>query len=90
MYQKTTFVANKAGIHCRPSAILYNAFSPYQNDNELYLGRKNDKTKVNGILDIIALGLQCGEEVTITGTGNQEKEIVEKIAELLETHFDFK
>ena len=46
-------------------------------------------TKLTSILDLLTMGLQKGETVTISVTGEKEEELCKKLAELFETEFDF-
>ena len=46
-------------------------------------------SKLTSILDLLTMGLQKGETVTISVTGEKEEELCKKLAELFETEFDF-
>ena len=89
MYQKTVVIRNKAGIHCRPSSVIMVAAEPYAKGHEILITGPRGAAKLTSILDLLTMGLQKGEEVTISVTGEKEEELCLKLAELFETEFDF-
>lgn len=89
MFEKKVQVQNQAGIHCRPSSLIMTAVEKYPG-NEFQLISSRGKSSLTSILDLLALGLQCGDTAVLQVTGPQEQEAGEKIAELLEFEFDFR
>jgi len=89
MYQKTVVIRNKAGIHCRPSSVIMFAAEPYAAAHEILITGPRGVSKLTSILDLLTMGLQMGESVTISVTGEKEEELCCKLAELFETEFDF-
>ena len=89
MYQKKVVIRNKAGIHCRPSSVIMFAAEPYAKGHEILITGPRGAAKLTSILDLLTMGLQKGEEVTISVTGEKEEELCLKLAELFETEFDF-
>ena len=81
MFEKKIQIQNKAGIHCRPSSMIMGAV-------ELYPGHEFC-VESESILDLLALGLQFRDNVTLKVTGPKEQEAGEKIAELFEHVYDF-
>ena len=84
MFEKKIQIQNKAGIHCRPSSMIMGAV-------ELYPGHEFCVESERGTsnLDLLALGLQFRDNVTLKVTGPKEQEAGEKIAELFEHVYDF-
>ena len=89
MYQQTVVIRNRAGIHCRPSSVIMFAAEPYSATHEILITGPRGASKLGSILDLLTMGLQKGEEVTISVTGEKEEELCRKLAELFETEFDF-
>ena len=82
MYQQTVVIRNKAGIHCRPSSVIMFAAEPYSATHEILITGPRGASKLGSILDLLTMGLQKGEEVTISVTGEKEEELCRKLAEL--------
>lgn len=83
-------VRNKAGIHCRPSGVILTAiknefpglvFEIETPDGEV--------TRLDSMLNILALGLGRGSQATLRVSGGDEAAAAERIAALFETEFDF-
>jgi len=88
MAKKTVTIRNKAGIHCRPSSAIMGVAAKYPG-HEITAESVRGVTNLRSILDLLSMGLQKGDVVTISVTGPQEDEACEKLAELFATEFDF-
>ena len=88
MREKTVMIRNKAGIHCRPSSAIMLAAADFPGTSFLVTAAAGS-TELKSILDLLALGLQKGDRVTVRATGPNENEACEKIAGLFEKEFDF-
>jgi phosphocarrier protein len=73
---------NEVGLHARPAALFVQAANKFLSDIYIELNGK----KVNGksIMGVMSLGVFQGEEITIIARGEDEKEAVEELAELLQ------
>ncbi len=87
MFEATAVVQNKAGIHCRPSAILVKEGMGYP--GEILVTAPSGTCTLTSALELIMLGLECGTEVAIRVDGPDEEAFGKKLVELFETHFDF-
>lgn len=87
MVTKQAIIQNSAGIHCRPSAVIVRAFADYE--GTLCAETKNGRCDLRSVLDLIALGMDAGTEVTLTVTGPNEEETCQKLVDLFEFKFDF-
>lgn len=88
MQEKTVTIRNKAGIHCRPSSAIMMAAADFPGTSFL-VTTAGGTTELKSILDLLALGLQQGDCVTVRATGPDEVAACEKIAGLFEKEFDF-
>lgn len=88
MAQKIVTIKNRDGIHCRPSSAILNAAIGYSNTKFMLQSEKGE-SDLASILSLLCLGLQKGDTVTITATGENADEACEKVAELFEFEFDF-
>ena len=89
MFEKQVRIQNKAGIHCRPSSLIMTTVEKYPG-NTFLLSASRGSSSMTSILDLLALGLQCGDTAKLQVTGPQEQEAGSKIVELLEREFDFR
>ena len=89
MKEKTVKINNQAGIHCRPASTILNAISEFPDHEFIVALPGREDTELNSILSLIALGLQCGDRVTLRVSGADEESACEKISGLFEFEFDF-
>jgi len=89
MQEKTVVIRNKAGIHCRPSSAIMMAAADFPGTSFLVTTAAGGTTELKSILDLLSLGLQQGDTVTVRATGANEAAACEKIAGLFEKEFDF-
>ncbi len=87
MVKGTAVVQNDAGIHVRPSGVIYNAVRDY--DGKVHVSAKGDEIRLNNVMNLIALGLQSGDSVEIAVNGNDENRKLEELIELFERNYDF-
>ena len=87
MTEVKAVIRNKAGIHCRPSAILVKEGMAYP--GEILVSAESGTCTLTSALELIMLGLECGTEVTIQVSGPDEEAEAQKLKELFETEFDF-
>lgn len=88
MESKTVIIKNKAGIHCRPSSAIMTVAAKFPG-HTISAESSRGKVNLNSILDLLSMGLQKGDQVTVEVCGPNEKEACAKLAELFETEFDF-
>lgn len=75
--QKVT-IANPAGLHARPAAKLVELATGFPCTIEIVVDGR--RANARSILSLMKLGLQCGTEVTISASGEQEADAVARIA----------
>ena len=80
-------VNNFAGIHVRPSGLIVQEAAKYQGSIKV-LGKGMEINLAN-IMGLIAMGLEKGDEVTISVEGADELPVAENLKALFEREFDF-
>ncbi len=80
-------IKNEMGIHVRPSGLIIKETIKFEGKISL----KTDKMEIdlNSIMDLLALGLVMGDEVSITVSGSDEESFLRKLVDLFEYQFDF-
>lgn len=88
MVKKFATVKNNAGIHCRPSSEIMTVAQKFPG-NQVKVTCDRGESDLTSIMSLLALGLQCGEKLTVEVNGPDEEVLSEKLAELFEYEFDF-
>lgn len=88
MVEKKIVIRNTAGIHCRPSSVIISEKEKYP-EVRFKVVSANGSSELGGILELLALGLQCGDEITLQASGGNENEALEALAGLFSKEFDF-
>ncbi|MGG2092531.1 phosphocarrier protein HPr [Bacillus sp. S13(2024)] len=83
MTEKTFKIIEKFGIHARPAAQLVSKAGQY--GAEIALQYKEKSINLKSIMGIMALGVPSGAEVTIVAEGNDAKEALEALEELIKS-----
>ena len=89
MVKKELVIRNHAGIHCRPSSVVIAKAGEFPG-HEFKLVSSRGTAQLTGILDLLALGLQCGEKITLEVSGEKESEALTVVGDALEFEYDFK
>ncbi|MFC4222647.1 HPr family phosphocarrier protein [Lysinibacter cavernae] len=87
MAEKIVTILSKQGLHARPASLFTQAVVASGNDVTI---AKPGGTPVNAasILGVIALGLNHGDEITLSVTGENEDATLAELVTLLETDHD--
>lgn len=86
MVSKTVKVVDKMGFHMRPANIFVSEMSKFKSEITLEVGDK----EINGksIMNIMAACIKFGTDVTIKCSGEDEAEMLEKAASMIENGMD--
>ncbi|WDV45219.1 HPr family phosphocarrier protein [Clostridiaceae bacterium M8S5] len=79
-------IKNKIGLHARPAALFVQKASKFVSD--IYIQKDNKEINGKSIMGIMALGVSCGEEITIKVHGEDEQEAISALVEFLESCTD--
>ena len=85
MYVKEVTINNQVGLHARPATF----FIQKANEFKCSIWVEKEERRVNGksLLGVLSLGIVKGTTVSIIAAGADEKEAVEKLAELVNSDF---
>ncbi|TYP56709.1 HPr family phosphocarrier protein [Thermosediminibacter litoriperuensis] len=85
MYEKTVLVKNKTGLHARPAAMFVQTANKFK--SEIFLEKEGKRVNAKSIMGVMSLAVSQGTTVTISAQGDDEKEAVEALVELIESKF---
>lgn len=83
----TAVVRNKAGIHCRPTAVIVKEARRF--DDDIVIEADTGAGDPKSAIELLALGLDKDTEVAIRAEGPTASACVQKLVELFGTDFDF-
>ena len=83
MISKTLTVVNPSGLHLRPAGVLSQTAMKFKSDITIICGEK--KIVAKSVLNVMASGIRCGDEITVHCDGPDENEAVEAVCNLIET-----
>lgn len=82
MIRKTITVGLLTGLEARPVAMLVQTASQY--DSKIYVeGSHNGRMNAKSIMGMMTLGLNNGEEITVTAEGEDEDKAIAGIEKYL-------
>lgn len=82
MEKRTITVKNKTGLHARPAALFVQTAGKFL--SEITVKKDDKEVNAKSIMGIMALGVSQGNEITIIARGEDEKQAVEALVDLLE------
>jgi len=86
MIEQTVTIANRAGIHARPAALLVQTTKNFSCN--IYFEKGNDRINAKSIMGVITLGAAFGTEIKIIAEGEDEQEAVKALVRLFESKFE--
>ena len=86
MAERTVIVASAHGLHARPASLFVQAVA---NSGLAVQLTKGDKTlNAASILGVISLGIQHGDEVTLSTVGDNAETVLDDLSVFLGTDHD--
>lgn len=85
MISKETTVINATGLHARPASMFAQAAGKFKSTITVFKGDK--KANAKSMLNILALSLSKGTNITISAEGEDEEQAVDTLVKLLESKF---
>lgn len=89
MYSRITTVKNPTGLHARPAAEVVSAAKKFKSSVKIRTITEENKAPVNAksIIMLLSLGASQGSQVEILAEGEDEKEAVDTMIELIDGGF---
>ena len=84
-YQQSYKIKNKFGLHIRPSTALSKVSRNYK--SEIQITYQGHTINPKSIIELLTLGVGGGEQILVTATGEDCKEAVESIGQLIADRF---
>ena len=86
MITKQVVIANRAGIHARPAAMIVKIANKFKSD--ITLAKDDDEINAKSIMGIITLAATYQTVLTLKADGEDEAEAVEAISKIFENKFE--
>ena len=86
MIEQIVTIANRAGIHARPAALLVQTTKNF--NCNIYFEKGRDRINAKSIMGVITLGAAYGTEIKIIADGEDEQEAVKALVRLFESKFE--
>jgi phosphocarrier protein HPr len=86
MAEQTVRIASTHGLHARPASIFTQAAAAAGVPVQVAKGGKS--VNAASILGVISLGINHGDEVTVSAEGDNAAQVVADLVALLSTDFD--
>ncbi len=83
--ERTLTIRNEFGIHARSAAMIVRAVEHCQSN--VFLERDGTRVDARSLLDILTLACPKGSQVVISAEGDDAREVVERIAKLVDDKF---
>lgn len=83
--EKVVKIINETGLHARPASMFVKKAAEFKSNVEVLVGDK--KVNAKSIMGIMSLGLGKGSEITISTSGQDEKEALDAMVQLVESGF---
>lgn len=76
-------VSDPVGLHARPAGVVVKEAQKLSSDIEVTLREKTVDLKK--LLAVMSLGAKCGDTLTVSVSGNDERSDAEKLKKIFET-----
>lgn len=85
MYMKEAVVNNQVGLHARPATFFIQKANEYK--SSIWIEKDEHRVNAKSLLGVLSLGITKGTEVNLIADGEDEKEAVDDLAELIAQNF---
>ncbi|MFQ5823961.1 MAG: HPr family phosphocarrier protein [bacterium] len=85
MVQKKVVIKNKLGLHARPAALFVKTAAAFKSD--VFIGREDHEVNGKSIMGVMMLAAEMGSKLTITVKGEDEKEAILALINLVNNNF---
>lgn len=81
MVKKSIKIELSSGLEARPAAMLVQVASQY--DSKIYLETDSKRVNAKSIMGMMTLGLDAGEEITLSASGEDEEAAMDSMEQYL-------
>jgi len=85
MIQKEFTIQNKVGLHARPASVFVQTAMKFKSD--IVVVKDGKEVSAKSILGVLSLGAEKGSKILIKISGEDEKEAIEALDELINNNF---
>ena len=86
MYMKEAVVNNQVGLHARPATFFIQKANEFKSG--IWVEKEERRVNAKSLLGVLSLGIVKGTTITLIADGNDEKEAVQALVELVQNNFD--
>ncbi|MDO6355479.1 MULTISPECIES: HPr family phosphocarrier protein [unclassified Caloramator] len=83
MIERKVIIKNPTGLHARPASLLVKEANKFK--SEIMINKNGKDVNAKSILSVLSLGVSNGDEIIIKANGEDEKEAMDAIINLIET-----
>jgi phosphocarrier protein len=81
MVNEKVVIVSKSGLHARPANVLIKTAQKFSSKVEI--GVNGNKYNAKSLLNILAAGVNCGTEIEVICSGDDEKEACKTVIEVI-------
>jgi phosphocarrier protein HPr len=85
MYSNNIEVQNKTGLHARPAAAFVQMAAKFKSN--ITIEKDSKQANAKSIISLLSIGVSKGSNIKITAEGEDEKQAVMALIELINTKF---
>ncbi|HDI42669.1 MAG TPA: HPr family phosphocarrier protein [Candidatus Bathyarchaeota archaeon] len=85
MVSATVTLLNKVGLHARPAALFVQTAKKFK--CEIRVRKGDTEANAKSILDVLSLGAEQGDEITIEAEGEDEEKALKTLVDLVNNKF---
>ena len=86
MTQRDVTITNNIGLHARPATFFIQKANSYK--SSVWVGKDDRRVNAKSLLGVLSMGIVKGTVVTLIADGEDEKEALDGLEELIMTGLD--
>ena len=85
MAEQTMTIKNKTGLHMRPAELIVKTASKFC--SEIFITKEDLTVNGKSIMGVMMLAAECGSDITIQASGEDESEALAALIDVIENNF---
>ena len=81
MQKEKLTLKNKTGLHARPASVFVDKTKKFKSD--IKIKSKNKEVNGKSIMNVMSLGIDGGDEITLTVEGEDEEKAMNELTKLI-------